>query len=424
MAFHIGPHVHETAVAGAPFRCLTSDTPMYLRDCPSQSWHLVMLSLLAGCGGRSAVDLEDGEPLPTMLQRATNINLGGALGASRTPGDPAAANANGGSPALGSTSARSGVPVLGSTSASGGWVSNGRTKATGGTKATGASKAMGGVSAYGGTKAAGGALSFSGTETGANTTQTGGNSSGGEAALPICGSDGQRLIVLGRDQNLYRLIVPTLEIQLVGEVDCGTILNSMAISRAGEAYVSSSRGELFRVDTKTAKCFPTPFDGSQVNYRGYGMGFGSGIEPGSEALYMVFAPDGPSSSIGIVDIEDYTLKATVTLTPDFGNAEVLGDQHGNLYLYAYQDSRPGLFGVDPKTGNWWEETRFWENFAFSSYDFALVRDTFYFFAGSGSPFEHSTVARCTASEFPSEVGELSVSVIGAGSETCTDAHAQ
>ena len=130
------------------------------------------------------------------------------------------------------------------------------------------------------------------------------------------------------------------------------------------------------------------------------------------------------TSIAVIHLTDFALREVVHLTPAFGNSEILGDEHGNVYLFGSDNNTPGLYGVDPKTGEWWVVARFWAGYTYGSYDFASMNGALYFFAGSALPLVESTVTRRAGNESPALLGKIPILVVGAGSESCADATAR
>ncbi|MBW2461276.1 MAG: hypothetical protein JRH11_06490 [Deltaproteobacteria bacterium] len=93
-----------------------------------------------------------------------------------------------------------------------------------------------------------------------------------------------------RESHLVRFDPELLTYTDVGEIQCeleGTnLLHSMAVDRRGTAWVSSSLGALYRVDTTTAACVATGMETGQEQVRNYGMGFATVGDTTEERLFI------------------------------------------------------------------------------------------------------------------------------------------
>src|SRR6185503_15224882 len=85
------------------------------------------------------------------------------------------------------------------------------------------------------------------------------------------------IYVMTEENQLLSFYPPTLGFTGIGKIDCpadpGATPFSMAVDRAGIAYVVFNDGELFRVSTLTASCKPTGFT---INQNGFPTVFGMG----------------------------------------------------------------------------------------------------------------------------------------------------
>jgi hypothetical protein len=112
--------------------------------------------------------------------------------------------------------------------------------------------------------------------------------------------------------------------------------NSMAVDRAGVAYVGFADGELFRVSTVTAACRATPFGRGDFNAR-YGMGFAADTVGGGETLYIA-ETENPSDAGGAhrlasVDTTTFALHVIGPFRPSISDAELTGTGAGDLFAF-------------------------------------------------------------------------------------------
>ena len=142
------------------------------------------------------------------------------------------------------------------------------------------------------------------------------------------------------ESHLLQFDPETLAYTDLGRIDCdiGTqILRSMAVDRDGTAWVSTSRGELYTVDTTTIACRPTGMATDQEQVRNYGMGFATIGSSSDEELYITaeggWWMDGVAyRRLGVID------RTTLTLTllgdidaPTPANMELTGTGDGRLF---------------------------------------------------------------------------------------------
>lgn len=227
--------------------------------------------------------------------------------------------------------------------------------------------------------------------------------------------------VVTAGQNLYAFEPEGGTFKLVGNIDCivGSV-DSMAVDRGGTAYVEYTSGNLFRVNTQTAKCSGTAYKPSQA-WNHYGMGF-SAIDNGpAEQLFIAEATyQHPSLGFGTVDTTSFAFQFVAPFNPTLGNAvELTGTADGRLYAY-FLDPVAGsyLTRVDKTTGQLLEQTPLSFGAPDSAFAFSHWAGDFLFFVApqGGS----TTVTRYHTADGSTEVvaqlaGEQ---VVGAGASTC------
>jgi hypothetical protein len=311
---------------------------------------------------------------------------------------------------------RGGFPSYGGVTPRGGAVGYGGLAPRGGAMSYGGLAPRGGAMSYGGLAPRGGAMSYGGLAPPGGAFSTGGRiATGGTPVVdggplvdagPSCGPTGENLLLLSTAGYLYSVVVTTLETRLIGYVNCGVSLNSLAVSRAGAAYVSSSTGGLFKIDPTTAACTPTPFPALGS---GVAIGFGPGPDPALDILRLAW-----SGSIGVIELVDYSLRDAVTLTPYRANpAEILGGPDGGVYLFGSD----GLSRVDPASGAWQVSVALPADAPrIGYYDFTVLGGSFYLVGGTGGS---STIFRYSLAEASMvTVGSVPIAALGAGTIAC------
>src|SRR5882672_8965201 len=134
---------------------------------------------------------------------------------------------------------------------------------------------------------------------------------------------------------------PTGSFATIGHVNCpagsGAKPFSMAVDRAGIAYVLFDDGELFRVSTATATCRATAFVSGQQGFSPtFGMGFSADPQGTGETLYVASdqASGGPSppsqSRLAWIDTKTYALHVVGTFSQGVNLAELTGTGAGDL----------------------------------------------------------------------------------------------
>lgn len=272
-------------------------------------------------------------------------------------------------------------------------------------------------------------------------TDGGGSDSGGrDAALPDAGLDAMPdakpdashvgctdassayIFVLSAGQKLYRFAPDSGRFEFVGNVNCNTgqYVNSMAVDRAGHAYVSYDGAEMFRVDTTTAACSPTAFDAAALGWSQYGMGFSAVGHGPAEQLFIAEATyQHPSVGFGTVDTRTYAFHFVSAFDPPLGNAvELSGTADGRLYAF-FLDPVAGshLALVDKTNGRILQQTPLDVGGPDSAFAFAYWGGDFIFFTGPfGGP---ATVTRYHPADGSLvKIASLTEAIVGAGVSTC------
>jgi hypothetical protein len=162
----------------------------------------------------------------------------------------------------------------------------------------------------------------------------------------ICPDAGSTVIYVITTQSvLLSFYPPTASFTTIGTVSCpdGTEPFSMAVSRAGVAYIVYTSGNLYRVSTRTAQCGPTSFvPGNSGFPQTFGMGFsadvgdaGLGAEAG-ETLYLAGDPGGVgvgNTQLAALDVSSFVTHPIGTVNPLITSAELTGTGSGELFAF-------------------------------------------------------------------------------------------
>jgi len=172
-----------------------------------------------------------------------------------------------------------------------------------------------------------------------------------EETVDICPDAGSTLVYVMTEQNvLMSFYPPTATFTTIGTIMCpdpGTPNMppspfSMAVDRAGIAYVLFYSGYLYRVSTRTAVCVPTSFVPGQAFPQHFGMGFSANVDAdgggdAGETLYIASDPGLPTmpgpSSLGTIDTASFTATAMAPFSPVIREPELTGTGAGKLYAF-------------------------------------------------------------------------------------------
>jgi hypothetical protein len=150
-------------------------------------------------------------------------------------------------------------------------------------------------------------------------------------------SDASKLVyVVSRENALYSFAPSTMTFTEIGTIVCPSESDdfpfSMAVDRAGTAWVLFTDGNLFNVSTKDASCTRTTFIPSQAGFWLFGMGFVSdGPDASTDTLYI--SDDINGDGLGKIAMPSLTTSAVGPYTGALAGqkAELTGNGNGDLY---------------------------------------------------------------------------------------------
>ncbi|MBM4373802.1 MAG: hypothetical protein FJ095_01865 [Deltaproteobacteria bacterium] len=169
-----------------------------------------------------------------------------------------------------------------------------------------------------------------------------------------CGPGKGDIFVLSKEYDLHRFEPKALTFSKVGPLSCpqgggSATPFSMAVDRAGTAWVLYNDGKLYKVSTADASCDATTFVPNQLGFKKFGMGFATDA-PGSDAETLFVASE---TGLGSIDLGTLAVKkrgsfgfsAAVELTGN-ANAELFGLFFGFPTLH--RQARQGHLGARPR----------------------------------------------------------------------------
>jgi hypothetical protein len=165
------------------------------------------------------------------------------------------------------------------------------------------------------------------------------------------------IFVVTESYSLYSFDPSTDAFRRVATLNCplqspGKTPFSMAVSRAGTAYVVFDDGELMGVDVATGACHALPF---QQNQRGFsstfGMAFASNAPAAGETLYVSATTATPAMSVGELGSIDINTLALRTIGPAPASAELTGTASGALYAFFAPSGSPSTTTIAPLDKN-------------------------------------------------------------------------
>ena len=226
------------------------------------------------------------------------------------------------------------------------------------------------------------------------------------------------IYVLSRDDDLLYTFDPaSLRFTSLGEVDCNTSLYpaSMAVSRAGIAYVRYENDEVYSLDLATMTCSPTGYSDRRTGFDSFGMGYATD-DPTTwrDQLYVA-----NSSTVGVLDTNTWNIQ---TLGAMPSQSELTGNAAGELWAMLPLERPAQLRRIDTASGANLETLRlsaFPDPSTIDTFAFATWDGEFYLFvriSGMGNTTDVYRVERDgTMSTLLRDVG---FNVVGAGVSTC------
>jgi hypothetical protein len=237
---------------------------------------------------------------------------------------------------------------------------------------------------------------------------------------PKCSRADETILLITTEGNLHGFDPLTLRTELIGKLTCGTQINSMTVARSGALYVGASNGALFIANSRSLTCTPTPFDGSQVGFERYGMGFTADDMPSGESLFIAPRTGDRVSQLMRLDTESFVASVIGTFSPSLPQSEVKGTGDGRLYLVHVADDTLGarLIAVDKETAALGRSVDLPLPANYRGFDFAFWGGDFYIFSAASADTTAKVVRYRPSDGSVRELGRIPPIVVGAGASTC------
>jgi hypothetical protein len=238
---------------------------------------------------------------------------------------------------------------------------------------------------------------------------------------PKCRALDETILLVTTAGDLHRFHPLTLQTELLGNLHCGTVINSMTVSRSHDLYVGAASGALFIANPKSLECRPTPFDGSQVGFNRYGMGFTADDVPSGESLFITPRLNERVGRLMRLDVETFVASTVGTFFPTLPPSEVKGTGDGRLYLVHVADGTQSarLVTVDKKTAALGRSVDLPLPSNYLGFDFAFWGGDFYIFSAAGTDTSAKVTRFHPADGSVTELGRIPPIVVGAAASTCS-----
>lgn len=259
---------------------------------------------------------------------------------------------------------------------------------------------------------------------------TGGGTLGGKPTPGGTNQEGcteaAKLVYVVSDRNeLFSFAPDRVSFTKVGELNCpagAATPNSMAIDRAGTAWVNYSDGSLFKVSTNDASCTATSYVPNQAGFQRFGMAFATDSATSQDETLYVVGIIGTLGGKGLAKIDLDTMK--LTQLGDFSGelkgqgAELTGTGDGRLFGFFTTQPDATLAEISVKDGSTSNPTSLNGVNTGNAWAFSFWGGDFWFYTAESSD---STVTR----KQTSTDGKLSAAkdvggfrIVGAGVSTC------
>ena len=241
------------------------------------------------------------------------------------------------------------------------------------------------------------------------------------ACITSCSQDGVQLIyVVDTAEDLLSFDprkLPGDPFKVVGHLACGGLGTpfSMAVDRAGTAWVLYGDGELFAASILDAKCRPTAYRGDIT----FGMGFVSDAA-GSDSETLYTAANDGSFALNTIDKQLRVHSVGTLMAAQGSSPELTGTAGARLFgFYPTQLEPPFVQEIDRATGD--PKGPKWpisdSAFPINAYAFAQFGGIFYVFTTSGDDSGVTAIDPRT-NEHRVVQQHLPFRITGAGVSTC------
>lgn len=245
----------------------------------------------------------------------------------------------------------------------------------------------------------------------------------------VCEPGENYILVLGADENLYRLYPDSLQLIRIGPASCGSAghsLNSLTVSPSGPAYISNDDGELCRVDLDTFVATGTDFNATAVANQKFGMAMVPDDVPAGQTLYIAVPTGSNSNTLAQVDLTNYAITTVgeIVIRRDGSSeapawVELTAGSNGELYGFSLGATQSLLLTIDPRTAEAIDVSKVPAGALNASFALVDWHGTLYVFLGSANDTGGALVFTYRKGDAAvSNVGTLGVDILGAGVALC------
>jgi hypothetical protein len=235
--------------------------------------------------------------------------------------------------------------------------------------------------------------------------------------------------------RLFRFDPGMRQFEDFGSISCSGNPNSMAVDRAGKAYVADNSGHLNEISVASNPggggglmvptsnpCSPTGFKVDQLGFKTFGMAYATDGDGPAEALYVAQADYAhPSKGLAKIDTKTFELEFIAPFSEDLGDAiELTGTGDGRLFGIFLANPGPGaqIAEIDKTNGQILSEQMVPVGTSTSNLAMAFWGGDFYIFTQNGdnptfvTRYDPTTGFATMWATLPNEA------IVGAGVSTC------
>ncbi|HEX8792447.1 MAG TPA: hypothetical protein VF765_15970 [Polyangiaceae bacterium] len=244
-----------------------------------------------------------------------------------------------------------------------------------------------------------------------------------------CPSGNDLVFVASEERRLYSFDPTTATFTLLGLADCaaGMYVNSMAIDRAGYAWINYGDGSLWKSPTQSPTCMPTGYKANSAGVALFGMGF-SAKTAGStaETLYI---DDLSGGGLGYIDLSSMSLLRFGPFTGDLVDRDCELTGTGDARLFGFFAGSPlgdggsaSVTQIDPVSEGAMKQWMLPTVDTGSDWAFAFWGGSFYLFTAdkydANDPYTTVTKLDPATGSLTVLASNIGFRVVGAGVSTC------
>lgn len=251
------------------------------------------------------------------------------------------------------------------------------------------------------------------------------DSSASDATSSDCSEAAKIVYLLTQANELYSFDPGTLALKKIGTLDCPTQAgaNSMAVDRNALAYVNTSDGALFTVNTQNAHCSATSYQTGQKGHTIRGMGFSSDTSGGAAETLYTCTGDGLGGGTGLakIGLPSYALSTIGDYSSGLGGneCELTGTGDARLFGFFAITNPPKLAEITKTSAATPSPVTLTNVPSSTAYAFSFWGGDFWFYTSNG--FTKSAITRyrySTNKSYTVVVPNAGMVIVGAGVSTC------